>query len=70
MYLTFFDIINPNLKDFDIFCMDCDSFFLSFEKGDSLKDLSKVEDEVDFCNIYKNLEQLSIMKQNKSANVK
>ena len=61
MYETYYDELQPYFGQEHIqpHCMDTDSFVLSVNTKDSVKDVKNLEDTFDFSNLYKNHELFS-----------
>ena len=67
MYETYYDILQPNFggKNLHFHYMDTDSFILSLNTKDIIRDLENLEDIFDFKNLDQNLELFS--KKNKEV---
>ena len=61
MYETYYDKLQPYFgrKNLHLLFMDTDSFILSVNAKDIIKDLKNLEDIIDFSNLDKNYELLS-----------
>ena len=61
MYETYYDILQPYFgqENIQLYYMDTDSFILSVNTKDIIKDLKKIEDKFDFSNLDKNHELFS-----------
>ena len=61
MYGTFYDKLQPffGQENIQLHCMDTDSFVLSVNTKDIIKDLKNLEDIFDFCNLDENDELVS-----------
>ena len=61
MYETYYDILQPYFgqENIQLDYMDTDSFVLSVNTKDIIKDLKNLEDIFDFSNLYKNHELFS-----------
>ena len=61
MYETYYDILQPNFGEENLYlhCMDTDSFILSVNSKDIIKDLEILENKFDFSNLDQNHELFS-----------
>ena len=61
MYETYYDILQPNFgqENIQLHYMDTDSFILSVNTNDIIRDLKNLEDIFDFSNLDENHELLS-----------
>ena len=67
MYETYYDKLQPYFgqENFQLYYMDTDSFKLSVNTKDIIKDLKNLEDIFDFSNLHKNHELFSKKKTKK-----
>ena len=61
MCKTYHNRLKPNLEDFKLHHLDCDSYFYSFETKDIFIDMSKSKESFDFSNLHENQELISNM---------